>query len=743
MSFPTNTGDGVPGVPMREAQVCLGPNFAHAQYNFFVSGSSFGTPANVYQDAGLTTPFPNTGIVNADSFGRFPPIYLDGSIIYAVQLFGTAGNTVYSIDPYTPPLSTRGLSTNVSYGPQIAATGEVVLPAPASGGSGITLKLTATVAGQSPLEISSTLAGQSTLIINNSVTTGAQTATFTATNKPGTATSSPAGWLPITCDGVQYYMPIWHGNNFSPYVSNPAAIGETIVAQYVNFGGTGATTATGGTATPSSWFTPNANNIGASYYITITKTSGNSGTSFSAAANTNITSGGLTIGTVGSVNTNLQGTYTLSTSVTGSPVVASGTIQLSGNATNTGANDQQTYSGAASLVFGGNGAVTLNGVSANNWYLPTTASIGATYYVNITRSGGTLGVNFSAAQGAWTNISASGLTIGLTGGGQRTASGTYQISSNSAGTAIVASGSISLTAAGVNNSNYSGANPLNFVGDGSATTDGIPGANWFSPTTPGIGASYWVDITRTGGSSGVNFSVAQGSWTNIGSVLTTAMTGTSGLVGTATLTGTYQISSSATGSPVLGSGTISLTQSGLTVIHIYTTVTTNATETILTGTTTVGISVWGSGGGGGNGSGSGCSASFGAEGGCGGRAVSSYAASALGGVGRTFKYTVGAAGTGNAVNGAACTVTAGTVTGFTSMSGNGGQAANLQLGGAGGSASGGNVSNTTGPSNTTTGLGTVFTGDGAPYGGGGAAGAFGAGHAGGAGQVGAVVFRYS
>lgn len=744
MSFPTNTGDGVPGMPMREAQVCLGPAFAQAAYNFFVSGSSFATPANVYQDAGLTTPFPNTGIVNADSFGRFPPIYLDGSIIYAVQLFGTAGNTVYSIDPYTSPLSTRGLSTNVSYGPQIAATGEIILAAPAAGGSQITLKLAASVPGQSPLLVNSTLPGQSAIIINNSVTTGAQTATFAATNKPGTATSSPAGWLPITCDGVQYYTPIWHGNNFTPYVSNPTAVGEVIVAQYVNFGGNGATTATGGTATPSSWFTPNANNIGGGYYITITKTGGNSGTSFSAAANTNITNGGLTIGTVGSVNTVLTGTYTLSTSVSGTPIVASGTIQLSGNATGTGAVDQQAISGAASLVLAGNGTSTLNSVAGNNWYTPTTASIGTGYYINITRSGGTAGVNFNNAQGAWTNISAGGITIGLTGGGQRNATGTYQISSNAGGTAIVASGSISLTAAGVNNTNYSGSAALAYNSDGSASLNNVAAGNWFSPTTAGIGPSYWVDITRTSGTSGVNFSAAQGSWTNIGSSgLIINLTGTSGVVGTATVGGTYQISNSATGSPVLGSGTISLSVTGLQVIHIYTTVTTNATETILSGTTTVTIAVWGSGGGGGNGFGSGCSAAPGIAGGCGGRATSSYAASALGGVGRTFKYTVGVPGSGNAVNGAACSVAAGTVSGFTAMSGNGGTAATTNTGGGGGTATGGNVSNTTGTSNSTVGLGTSFTGDGAPHGGGGAAGAFGTGHIGGAGTVGAVVFRYT
>lgn len=737
MSFPTNTGDGVPGQLMREPQVCLGPTFAQGQYQFFVSGSAFATPANVYQDAGLTTPFPNTGVVSADQFGRFPPIYLDGSIIYGVQLQNGAGANQYSIDPYVPPLSTNGLSTNVAYGPQIALTGEVILPAPAAGGSQITLKLTASAAGQSPLQISSTLAGQSALIINSSATTGVQTATFTATNKPGTATSSPAGWLPITCDGVQYYIPIWHGNNFTPYVANPSAVGQTINATTVTFNGTGSSTAVGGTAVPSSWFTPNANNIGSGYWITVVKTSGLSGASFSAGSNVNITNGGLTISANAAAQIN--GTYTLSTSVTGSPVVASGTIQLQGG---NGA-QQPTYNGAANLVLGSDGTATLNGVSASNYYLPTTGGIGTGLWISITRTGGTVGVNFSAAQGAFTNLTA-GLTIGLTGNGQRNATGTYQISSNAGGTLIVAQGSITLTASGVNNTNYSGTTPLTLVGDGTATLNGVAQSNWFSPTTANTGSGYWVDITRTSGTSGVNFSAAQGSWTNItNSGLTIDMTGTTGIVGTATVSGSYGLSNSATGSPVLGSGTITLTKSGLTVIHIYTTVTTNATETIPTGTTTVAIAVWGSGGGGGNGSGAGCGALPGIAGGCGGRPVSSYAASALGGVGRTFKYTVGAAGSGDSSNGAACSVTAGTVTGFSTMTGNGGSAGINHTGGAGGTATGGNVSNTTGTANSTTGLGTAFTGDGAPHGGGGAPGALGAGHSGGAGQVGAVVFRYS
>jgi hypothetical protein len=748
MSFPTPSGDGVPGSLLREPQVCLGPTFANGTYQFFVSGSAFATPANVYQDAGLTTPFPNTGVVNADMYGRFPPIYLDGSIIYGVILTNAVGAQTYAIDPYVTPLSVRGLSTNVTYGPQIAATGEVVLLAPAAGGSQITMSLSASVAGQSALQLTGSLAGSPALIVNNSATTGAQTATFTATNKPGTATSTPAGWLPIQVDGVIMYTPVWHGNNFTPYVANPAAVGETINGLYVNFAGNGITTVTSGTAVPGNWFSPSTNNIGASYWINITKTVGNSGTSFSAAQGSwvNITNGGLTIGTVGSVNTVLTGTYQLSTSAGGTPVVASGTIQLSGNNTGaspgTGANDKVSISGAAPFILAGNGTTTYNGVAGSNWFLPTTVNEGSLYWINITRTGGTSGVNFSAAQGAWTNITNGGLTLNLTGTGARTASGTYQISSNAGGTLIVASGSITLNSTGVLNTNWNGTTPLVLSGNGTATLNGVATTSWYSPTTANVGSGFWINISRTSGTTGVNFSAAQGSWTNItNSSLSIGLSGTSGLVGTATATGSYSISSSATGTPVVGSGTITLTLTGLTVIHVYTTVVSNSTETILTGTTNVAMECWAGGGGGGNGT-AGCSGQDGVVGGSGSYGYRQYTAAALGGVGKTFKYTIGAGGSGDSVNGSASQIIAGTVTGFTSILTNGGHAGVNHAQGTGGAAGTGGSTNTAGLNNSQTGVVGIISGDGSQHGGGGSAGHLGGG-SGGAGAAGACVFYYT
>ena len=810
-------------MPYREAQSCLTPAFAASTYQFFLSGTN--TPANVYEDGALTTPFPITGFVTSDNFGRFPPIYLDTSIIYRVQFYDSTNTLRWQVDPYTPPLATVGTSSKVAFGMNVASTGEITIPAPNSGGTGISLTLKAGALGSAPLQVSNQLPGNSAIIINSSATTGAQTATFAATNKPGTATSSPAGWLPITCDGVQYYTPIWHGNNFTPYAPNPTALGEVIVAQDVFFGGNGVTAATNGTAVPGNWFTPPLNNVGASYYINITKTGGLSGlgfvqdaitiataapsggtytggtltanysgntasnytlqlstgqmitgctftngsttftcpsTSITGSPNTqltvrmdgvwfNITSGGTTIENNGGAR--VTGTYQISSSATGSPVVAAGTIAL---AANPGV-QSNIYNGVTPLVLGGNGTATLNGASAANWYSPTGA-IGNNFYILITQTGGTSGYSFSAGTGtgSYTNITNSGLSIGINGptGQSFSVTGTYIIASDPAGANQLGSGTIMLTGGtDVQSNNYSGTTPLALLGNGAATLNSISAASWYSPNVANIGSGYWIDITRTGGTSGVNFSTAQGSWTNIGTGgITIGITGTTGDVGTVSASGSYQISNNSSGTPVLGSGTISLSVSGLTVLHIYTTAVTNSTETIPTGTTTVQCEIWGSGGGGGGGhSASGGGDHTGGTGGDGGFSYSSYAASTLGGAGNTFKYTIttggagGAFGSGNGSSGSAGSITAGTVTSFTTMTANGGtggvvaSSANNGANGSGGTASGGNNTNTAGG---TSGAGVTgkISGDGSPYG----AGALGGNSTSGAtGSTGAAVFFYS
>ena len=411
---------------------------------------------------------------------------------------------------------------------------------------------------------------------------------------------------------------------------------------------------------------------------------------------------------------------------------------------------QPTYNGAANLVLAGNGTATLNGAGTSNWYAPTTANVGASYWIKITQTGGSSGTTFSAANGAWTNITNSGLSIGLTGGtGITNATGGYQIASDSGGVNVLGSGTITLTGGTlVQSPNWSGTTPLVLAGNGSATLNGVSTSSWYSPNASNVGSGYWVKIARTSGTAGVNFSAAQGSWTNItNSGLSIGMTGYTGDVGTVSVGGTYQISSSNTGTPVLGSGTISLSVNAGTVLHVYTSAVTNATETIPTGTTNIKQEIWGAGGGGGGGGGN--KGQLGFTGGCGGFAYSVYTAAALGGAGKTFRYTVPAGGAAGGVGangtaGTAGTITAGTVTGFTTMTGNGGGAGSTFGGsgnGAGGTASGGNTTNTAGAAGSTAGTSGAISGDGSPYGSGGSSGgSFGGG---GAGQGGAAVFFYS
>lgn len=52
-------------------------------------------------------------------------------------------------------------------------------------------------------------AGTVAIQVDASATTGAQTATFTATNKPGSGTTAPSAWLPVSADGTTYYIPLW------------------------------------------------------------------------------------------------------------------------------------------------------------------------------------------------------------------------------------------------------------------------------------------------------------------------------------------------------------------------------------------------------------------------------------------------------------------------------------------------------------------------------------------------------
>jgi hypothetical protein len=181
-----------------------------AYYNFYVSGTT--NPAQVYQDAGLTLPYPAAAlngssplytVIQADGTGAFSPMFLNPETIYRVQLYNSTWSLIEDVDPYVPSMPVTGNGQLI-----IDAQGEMTMSAPVPGGSGITLTVNAR-SGGTALELVGSGAGSPALIANTTVVAGTQTATFTATNKPGSGTTAPSKWLPITCDGATYYLPLW------------------------------------------------------------------------------------------------------------------------------------------------------------------------------------------------------------------------------------------------------------------------------------------------------------------------------------------------------------------------------------------------------------------------------------------------------------------------------------------------------------------------------------------------------
>jgi hypothetical protein len=196
--------------PVARPLSSLGVALPNGFYNFYVSGTS--TPAIVYQDAALSLPYPAASlngsaplfsIVQADGTGAMPPIFLNPVTIYRVQLYNSTFSLIEDVDPYVPSMPVTGNGQFV-----LNAQGELTINAPTPGGTGITLTLNSR-AGGTALELVGSGAGASALIANSTVVVGSQTATFAATNKPGSGTTAPTKWLPLTCDGAQYFLPLW------------------------------------------------------------------------------------------------------------------------------------------------------------------------------------------------------------------------------------------------------------------------------------------------------------------------------------------------------------------------------------------------------------------------------------------------------------------------------------------------------------------------------------------------------
>jgi hypothetical protein len=188
----------------------LGVSMPGAYYNFYVSGTT--NPAQVYQDAGLTLPYPAASlngsspiytVIQADGTGAFAPMFLNPEIIYRVQLYNSTWSLIEDVDPYVPSMPVTGNGQL-----QLDAQGELTINAPVPGGTGITLTVNAR-SGGTALELVGAGFGSPAIIANSTVIAGTQTATFAATNKPGSATTAPTKWLPITCDFATYYLPLW------------------------------------------------------------------------------------------------------------------------------------------------------------------------------------------------------------------------------------------------------------------------------------------------------------------------------------------------------------------------------------------------------------------------------------------------------------------------------------------------------------------------------------------------------
>jgi hypothetical protein len=196
--------------PVARPLSATGTSLPGGYFNFFVSGTT--NPAQVYQDAALTLPYPSAPlngsaalytVIQADGTGAMPPIFLNPQTIYRVQLYNSTWSLIEDVDPYVPSMPVTGNGQLV-----LDAQGELTIAAPVPGGSGVTLTIN-TRSGGTALTLVGSGAGAPALIANSTVVAGSQTATFTASNKPGAGTTAPSKWLPLTCDGSTYYMPLW------------------------------------------------------------------------------------------------------------------------------------------------------------------------------------------------------------------------------------------------------------------------------------------------------------------------------------------------------------------------------------------------------------------------------------------------------------------------------------------------------------------------------------------------------
>ena len=101
--LPYATVADVNGVPITGAQLA-----------FYVTGTS--TPANTYQDQGLTTPNTNPVVSGTNGFavGTFGNIFLDPTVIYKAVLEDSLGNVLWTADPLATSGASSGLIVTVA-----------------------------------------------------------------------------------------------------------------------------------------------------------------------------------------------------------------------------------------------------------------------------------------------------------------------------------------------------------------------------------------------------------------------------------------------------------------------------------------------------------------------------------------------------------------------------------------------------------------------------------------------------
>lgn len=161
------------------------------------------TGAHVFSYSGAGVDFKNT---NANGgYERF----LQGSTVIGYigngsNLFTGASTNDFGLAINTASVMRFAISSGAT-ALAIASTGAITASAP-TGGDTLT---TTNVAGGNALVVNGNAAGTAVIRLNTQATTGAQTATFSATNKPGSGATAPTKWVPLNIDGTTMYFPLW------------------------------------------------------------------------------------------------------------------------------------------------------------------------------------------------------------------------------------------------------------------------------------------------------------------------------------------------------------------------------------------------------------------------------------------------------------------------------------------------------------------------------------------------------